>query len=327
MASNKVAVVTGASSGIGYATAIEFARQGYNVVLAARRKAELDKVAAECEAIGSAALVVMADTSKENEVTGILQQALNRFGHIDVWVNNAAVYMFSKILDAPLKDVQRVMDVNFYGYVYGSRAAVAQFKQQGYGTLINIGSVNATAAQPYVGIYSASKAAVRAFTDSLRMELRLDGMHEDIHICTAMPAMTDTNLFQNAANYTGHSLQGARPVSDPEHVAKRVVRLASHPKREIIIGPAGRFLQLEKTHMPRVYERSIASYTEDDMLDEDVKEPTAGNLYKPIHKHTGMRGGWREDRLRADHFNVGLGLAVLGIAGLSAMFLRKSHKR
>lgn len=314
----KVAVITGASSGIGRATALEFSKKGYSVVLAARRVRELEDVAEECRTHGVSALPVALDTSDDQAVHQLGQLSVQTFGHVDVWVNNAGVYIAGKFEDTPLADMRRLIDVNFFGYVHGSQAALSLFRGQGFGTLINVSSVNASAPQPYVGVYSASKAAVRALDESLRMELRLDGLQDMIKVCTVMPASFDTNLFQNAANYSGHQVRALEPVYEPRYAAKRIVALAKHPKRELKLGPAGRLMALQNAHMPRTYEKQLGRFTEADLLDDD--EPATagpGNLYEPIETNRGIHGGWRGQRVRADRLNAGLGVGLAVAAGIA----------
>ena len=326
----KVAVITGASSGIGLATALEFARNGYNVVLAARRMDELQEVAGQCEELGVEALSVETDVSKDADIRALCQKASEAFGFIDVWVNNAAVYIAGKFQDIPLDDMRRLVDVNLFGYIYGSRAALEQFKEQGYGTLINVSSVNASAPQPYISIYSASKAAVRALDESIRMELQIEGLLGAINVCTVMPAAVDTNLFQNAANYTGKQLQAIEPVYDPTYVAKRIVKLAAKPKREKYVGPVAAFMALQRTHTPNAYEKQISSFTDSDLIGIETEKQSSGNLYDPIEDNRGMRGGWRETRLPADRFNMAAGAAVAAIAGLVGLgvfFFNKGKAR
>jgi short-subunit dehydrogenase len=257
------------------------------------------------------------------------QIAVQTFGRVDIWVNNAAVYLAGKFQDTPIGDMRRLMDVNFFGYVNGSHTALTLFRGQGYGTLINVSSVNAAAPQPYVGIYSASKAAVRALDESLRMELRLDGLEEKIYVCDVMPASIDTNLFQNGGNYTGQKIRALEPVYDPEYVAKHIVALAAKPKREIIVGPAGKLMAMQNTHMPKMYEKQVSRYTSSNLLeDESAMPPSTGNLYQPLEANSGMRGGWRDARLRADHLNAGLGigLAIIGgIAGAGYWLLKRGE--
>lgn len=324
---DKVAVITGASSGIGRATAVHFAEQGYDVVLGARRLEELQEVAAECEAFGVSALPSLFDSVDDESVHDLARDAVDNFGHIDVWINNAGVYMVGKFEDLPVKDMHRLMDVNFFGYVYGSHAALTQFRKQGYGTLINVSSVNAAAPQPYVSIYSASKAAIRAMDESLRMELKLEGHDDTIQVCTVFPASIDTNLFQNAANYSGKEVRAVEPVYDPTYVAKHLYRLAEHPKREKYIGPAGTLMALQRTHLPSSYERQISKFTDNELLGSNSEPPSVGNLYAPLTFNRGIRGGWREQRVRAASLNMAVGAVLAAFVGLLGYGYYRTKKR
>jgi short-subunit dehydrogenase len=322
----KVAVITGASSGIGYATAVEFAKNGYNVVLVARRQRMLREVAERCEDQGAKALVVTADVTDESAVQKVAEATRYEFGHFDVWINGAAVSLFAKFEEAPLEDFRRVIETNLFGYVHGSRMALKQFKEQGYGTLINIGSVTAGAPQPYTSAYVASKYAIRGLSESIRMELELEGLAHKIHVCSVMPASIDTNLFQNAANYTHREVRALEPVYDPSYVAKHIVKLVQHPKREVIVGPAGKMMVAEHAVMRGMYEKVASKMIDKNHLGKRGAEDSSGNLYEPIQENTGMRGGWREQRVRADRLNVTVGAAtafLAGAAGLSYMLLKR----
>lgn len=328
----KVAVITGASSGVGLAAALQFAEAGYDMMLAARQQQELQKVAKQCEERGARALTIATDVTKDQAVHELAAAAVKEYGRIDVWVNDAGVYLTGKFENLPLEDMHRVMETNFFGTVHGSHAALAQFRKQGAGVLINISSVNAAAPQPLVSIYSASKAAVRAFDESLRMELRLDKLPHDIHVCTVMPASIDTPLFQNAANYTGKEIQALEPVYDPTYVAKQIVGLAERPRRELIVGAAGKLMAFQNAHQPGGYERQVSKFTDKDLLNDD--KPIAvseGNLYDSIAGNASMRGGWREKRVRGDHANAagaGIGLAaLLSAAGLGYAAFKKRHNK
>ena len=313
----QVAVIIGASSGIGMATALEFAKHDYDVVLAARRKKELDDVAKQCRDEGVEALVVPTDITDDKAVHALAEAAIQQFHHIDIWVNDAGVYITGKFEDVPLEDMHRLFDTNFFGYVHGSHAALTEFRRAGHGTLINISSVNATAPMPFTGVYGASKAAVRALDESLRMELRVDGLQDDIHVCTVMPATVDTNVFQNAANYTGKEVEAIAPVYEPGYVAKQIVGLARKPKREIIIGPAGKLMAMQRAYMPGSYEKRMSQYVKQQLLGDGPATMTDGNLFEPLEDHTGMHGGWRARKMRADHLNAGLGIG-LGLAAAIA---------
>lgn len=326
---NKVAVITGASSGIGQATALEFAEQGYNIVLAARRRELLEEVAAQCREFGVEALPIVTDTTDEKAVQKLATKAADYFGGFDVWVNDAAVYMFGKFDETPLDAVRQLLDTNLLGYIYGSRAALTHFKERGQGTLINISSVNAFAPSPYTSIYNASKFAIRGLDDSIRMELILDKMADTIHVCTVMPASIDTNIFQNAANYTGSQVRALEPVYDPAYVARKIVKLAQKPRRSVIVGPAGKLMAFQHAHSPRLYERMLAKFTDRDMLTHAEAKPTSGNLFQPMEQNTGMYGGWRESRLRADRLTMVAGaslVASLALLGGLLMRHRTSHR-
>jgi NAD(P)-dependent dehydrogenase (short-subunit alcohol dehydrogenase family) len=192
-----VVVITGASSGIGRATAHAFVKQGASVVLAARRADMLHEVARECVNHGGSALVVPTDTTQEDQVENLAAQALDQFGRIDVWFNNAGVGVFGRFEDVPSDVWRRVIETNLFGYVYGAKAAMRQFRAQGYGVMINNASIVGRLAKADSTAYATSKFAVRGFSEALRQEV-LD-QHE-IHICTILPSVIDTPFFHHAAN-------------------------------------------------------------------------------------------------------------------------------
>ncbi|GHO99733.1 short-chain dehydrogenase [Reticulibacter mediterranei] len=279
---NSVIVVTGASSGIGRATALELARRGASVVLAARRVALLDELAQECQSVGSKALVVPTDVTDEAAVQALGQQALGYFGRFDAWINNAGVIAFGRFEDIPSKVFNRVIETNFLGYVYGARVALQQFYSQDYGILINNASVDSQLAAPYLTAYSAAKFAVRGFSESLREEVEtLD--KKDIHICTVKPATIDTPLFQHAANYTGRAIKALPPVYDVETAVKTFVGLVEKPQREVFVGTAGRMLATMHAIAPGAAEQTYAHQVERGHLStEQSAPPTEGNLFTPM---------------------------------------------
>jgi short-subunit dehydrogenase len=243
MSRNKVVVITGASSGIGRATALRFAKQKADLVLASRRGDALGRLAEECEALGGRAIAVPTDTSDEAQVDALGKAAVNRFGRIDVWVNDAAISVFSPFLEMPSDDFRRVIDVNVMGYVYGAKAALRAMTTQGSGVLINVASIVGEIPQPYTAPYGMSKAAVRALGVSLRQELWIKGQKK-IHVSTILPATIDTNFFQNSANYTGREVVAMPPVYPADKVAKAIVDAAKAPRDEVTVGAAGKALVL-----------------------------------------------------------------------------------
>ncbi|MFP2896047.1 SDR family NAD(P)-dependent oxidoreductase [Corallococcus sp. 4LFB] len=250
----KVIVITGASSGIGRATALLLAKKGTHVVLAARREDPLEALAAECESHGVQALVVPTDVADAGAVKKLAEAAVGAFGHFDGWVNNAGVYMLGSLEETPDEAFRQLMETNFFGTVSGARVALARFRRQGYGTLVNVSSTFGAVPAPYLSAYVASKFAVRGFSASLRQELLETG----IDVCTVMPAAIDTPLWRHTANYTGWRIRPVEPVYTPERVARTILRVLRHPQDEVIVGPAGKSFAAMHGLLPRTFERTIS---------------------------------------------------------------------
>jgi short-subunit dehydrogenase len=223
-------------------------------------------------------------------VNELARRALEQYGRIDVWVNNAGVALFGRFEDSPSDLYRRVVDTNLMGTVHGARAALPRFFEQGSGVLINLASISAFRGQPYGSAYGLSKAAVRALGQSLREELT---GHEHIHVCTVLPSMTDTPIWQSAANLSGHAIHPPRPVSTPEEVAEVIVRLARRPKSEVVVGGAGRFVRLCATVAPRLTERISAYLVRKTLFKDEPAPASSGNLLEPIPGPARVSGGWK----------------------------------
>ena len=321
-------VITGASSGIGLVTAKTAARRGARVVLAARNEADLRRAVDDIRHEGGRALDVVTDVSDPSQVEALAERAVAEFGRIDTWVNNAAVSLYGRIMDVPIEDFRRQMDVNYWGQVYGSRVAVRYMREHG-GALINVASALSDRAIPLQGNYCAAKHAIKAFTDALRMEIEEEG--RPIAVTLVKPASIDTPFFDKARTYLGVEPQPVPPVYAPEVVADVILTAAQRPIRELIAGGAGAKLSAAR-FAPRAADLYMERWT---FASQRTDQPTVGrrdNLYEPVDSDGGERGrNWRghtrESSLYTSaHLRPGraalVGLAAAAAVGLAAMWRR-----
>ena len=274
---DQVIVVTGASSGIGLATARMASERGATVVLAARNAEVLAREQAAIEATGGRALHVVADVGSREAVEGIARAAIDAFGGFDTWVNVAGLTIYGNLWDVDEQDSERLIRTNFWGTVNGSLVAVAHLRSKG-GTLVNVGSVASDLAFPMQGMYCASKHAVQGFTDALRMELLQDGI--PIGVTLIKPTSIDTPLPQRARNYMDREPSLPPPIYRPEEVAEAILHAAEHPRREIYVGGAGKMFSTMKTLSPALYDLLAPAITAFEKRNQAPQDPQ-GALHGP----------------------------------------------
>jgi NAD(P)-dependent dehydrogenase (short-subunit alcohol dehydrogenase family) len=234
--SEQVIVITGASSGIGLATAQMAADRGAKVVLVARNSEALDEIVVGINNRGGKALHVDADVADEDTAERIADRAIEAFGGFDTWVNNAAAALYARLEDVSIAEHRRVFDVGYFGLVLGSLEAARHLRTRG-GAIINVGSILSDRAVPVQGAYSAMKHAVRGFTDAFRMELENEGA--PISVTLIKPNGMDTPYPEHARNKMGKPARIPPVVYDPRLSAKAILFCAENVKRNLIVGGGG----------------------------------------------------------------------------------------
>jgi short-subunit dehydrogenase len=289
----KTYVVIGASSGFGRGMAEKLGLYKANVVIAARRTELLNEVAANITAAGGKAVVVTMDISKPEDVQRVLDTSVQAFGKIDVWVNMVGVGAIGRFWDIPLQDQARVIDVNLKGFIYGSYAAIQQFRKQGYGTLINMGSIDSETPLAYQAAYSASKAGVRSLGLALSQELKRNG-YKNIKVVTVEPWAVDTPWWGHAANYSGGTPRMAA-LDPPGKVVNALLRVSLRRRKELPVGWKARGSWIMHHMAPRFTEWFSAKVAHKYQVKDAPPAPaTTGSIYKPMPTGRGVDDGVRQ---------------------------------
>lgn len=294
--SEQTILITGATSGIGLCTARMAASRGANVVAVARNEEALDALVDEINSSGGSATYVVADVADEDALNRAAQTARQQYGTIDTWVNNAGTSIYGRIMDVPTEDLRRLFETNFWGVVYGSRIAVENLREVG-GALINVGSETSDAAVPLQGTYSASKHAVKGFTDALRMEVEADEL--PISITLIKPTAIHTPFPENAKNYLDYEPQLPSPLYAPNLVAEAILHSAETPTRDFFVGGMAKVHSSMALNTPRLHQKVNESIIDSMQNSGEPASPNRSDGLYDTNSRLAERGA--QDRFVLEH--------------------------
>ena len=324
-----VIAVTGASAGVGRATVQRFARQGARLGLIARGRERLEAAAAEVKALGGEALVLPLDVADADAVEDAASQIEERFGPLDVWVNNAMATVFARMSDVTPEEFRRATEVTYLGYVWGTMAALRRMVPRDRGTIVQVGSALAYRSIPLQAPYCGAKHAMHGFTESLRTELLHDG--SNVHLTEVqLPAHNTPQFSWGRAKLPRHP-QPVPPIFQPEVAAKAIEYAATHRRREIIVAwPAAKAIYGEKI-APGFADRVLARMGyEAQQTDEPLDGERPGNLFEPVPGDFAAHGRF-DDRAKGRSWlleaNLHRGSLVAGVALLGLLAARSPRFR
>jgi NAD(P)-dependent dehydrogenase (short-subunit alcohol dehydrogenase family) len=310
-----VVVVTGASAGLGRATALACARRGWRVALIARGRERLASAAAEVRAAGGEALELPADVADPSAISEAADRVREAWGRIDIWINNAMASVFSPVTEMTPEEFRRVTEVTYLGQVHGTLAALRHMQRRNQGTIVQIGSALSYRSIPLQSAYCAAKFAVRGFTDSLRSELIHNG--SGIRLTMVQLPAVNTPQFDWARSRLPRRLQPVPPIYAPEGVAEAVVKAALEAPRELWVGRPAIEAIVGTIVAPAWLDRMIASQAWDGQMTPEPAAPREGNLAEAPPGDPGAEGRFAARAsahvLSASETTVRGGLVALGV--------------
>jgi NAD(P)-dependent dehydrogenase (short-subunit alcohol dehydrogenase family) len=331
MQPSEVVVITGASAGIGRATARAFARRGARIGLIARGRDGLDAAKREVEALGGEALVLPLDVSDHDALDSAASDVERTFGPIDIWINNAMVSVFSPIMEMKPDEYRRVTEVTYLGYVWGTLAALRRMKPRDHGTIVQVGSALAYRGIPLQSAYCAAKHAVQGFCDSLWPELLHDGSNVRL-VMVQMPAV-NTPQFRWVKSRLPRKAQPVPPIFQPEVAADAIVWSAYSKRREVNVGWPTTKAVVGNNLFPRYADRYLAKHGVDAQMIDEPEDARPDNLWEPLAGDHGAHGVF-DDRARKISIEMELNKRrpwVLAAAALAAALatglLARARKR
>ncbi|MFM2315301.1 MAG: hypothetical protein RLZZ04_4577, partial [Cyanobacteriota bacterium] len=285
----QVIVVVGASSGIGREAALQFAQRGAQVMAAARSEVGLLSLTEEIERAGGEATYITADVSDFQQVKAIADKAVETYGRIDTWVQASGTGIFASFKDITPEEFQRVIDVNLMGQVYGAMVALPHLKHEGRGALIHISSMEGRRSLPLQSPYSAAKHGLEGFLESLRVELKHEGI--PVSVTSILPSVINTPFYNHVRTKLGVKPTGIPPYYDPSLVVEAILYAAEHPTRDFIVGDVGRVLDLLQRLSPTLVDNLLLLIGFSGQRTNELKSETSpNNLYEPMPGYDQVQG-------------------------------------
>ena len=326
-----IAVITGAGAGVGRATALEFAGNGFDLALLSRDPDRLASLAEEIERLGRRALPISTDVADADQVEAAASRVELELGAIDTWVNVAMATVFAPVEKLTAEEVLRATEVTYLGQVYGMMAALKRMRARRRGKIVNVGSALAYRSVPLQSAYCGAKAAIRGFTDLLRSEILHD--HLDIQLTMVHLPAVNTPQFDWALNKMKKKAQPVPPIFEPEVAARAIFFGATHDRREVWVGYSTVQAIIGNMIAPGLLDRLLATKGYSGQLTEVLlPDDTPGNLFQPVPGHATAHGRF-DSRARAKSWEmftdrhrdgVFAGIALVGVVGL-ALFLKRDR--
>jgi NAD(P)-dependent dehydrogenase (short-subunit alcohol dehydrogenase family) len=323
-----VVAVTGASAGVGRATARAFAHEGADVGLIARGRARLESTKREIEAAGRRAVVAETDVADSDQVEAAAQRIEDELGPIDIWVNNAMATVFAPVADTTPEEFRRATEVTYLGSVWGTMSALRRMRERDAGVIVQVGSALAYRGIPLQGAYCGAKHALQGFLESLRTELLHEGSNVRLTM-VQLPALNTPQFTWSRAKLP-HSPQPVPPIFQPEVAADAIVWAASHPRRELMVGWPTVKAIVGNAIAPSVADRYLAhnAYAAQ-QTDQPVDPARRDNLFEPVPGDQGAHGPFDEKargrsvQLRLNKHRIPLLVALAALAGAVTQEVKK----
>lgn len=324
----EVVVITGASAGVGRATAQAFARQGAHIGLLARGQERLEDTKKEVEDLGGQALVLPVDVAEAEQVQAAADQIEAAFGPIDIWVNNAMTSVFSPFMQMTAVEFKRVTEVTYLGYVYGTMAALRTMVPRDKGVIVQVGSALAYRGIPLQSAYCGAKHAIEGFTESVRAELLHD--NSQIHLTMVQMPALNTPQFRWVKSRLPHKAQPVPPIYQPEVAADAIVWAAHHNRRELTVGFNNAVLLWGNKFFPGLGDKYLAETGyQSQQMDEPRDPDRPHNLWEPVPGHHAAHGQF-DARAKESSWQLQLnkhlreiGLAVVGFTAVGLALLSR----